>query len=369
MEISGPLHLMPRYRPPPTFETFSRLGQNADRIPRAFPATFPAAIPATPKQRIQNLSRPQPAHAASPQKTLNTNPWKLTREFDDIVTAYQQPEPQPNEQQVIINPQPVQSPTQQTSDVTMANQKHVTVSIGYDPNYGRQQDVGLAARRRQDSPAGSDAAASHTIPRDGEGWKKDQAIVHIQEETNSAAAPPPPAQAPVYHADWLTTGAHDITDEEFYDRDADAGSTRDSETDNEMYAYEFRSVHQTAAYPHAAAAAAPVGSGPTISTAPTTTPTTSQPSSDEFERPRQVPYDHRKTRTVVKEDIDFFLAVLGGRDPPSATAETQTIVSEEQAVRRRSQEAMVEESSLRRQAETEDTQSDLEFWMSLMQKA
>lgn len=254
--------------------------------------------------------------------------------------AYKQSEPQANEQhvEVRLNEQSStqerrSSQTPRDSD-TMTSQRE-TVSIGYDPNYGLQKDSGLAHR---DIPDSARDMSSH--------YESDNRAT-IQAELEPKAA----VQATVYHVDWLTTEVHDITDKDFYDRDADADASAGSETDNSSYSY-APDRSQTAAYPPA-----PVrGSTP--------------PTSTEFERARQVPYDHRKTRAVVKEDIDFFLAVLGGLDPPSATrVETQSILSEEQEVRRKSQEALAQESSLRKQAEMEDTQSDLDFWMSLMQEA
>lgn len=86
----------------------------------------------------------------------------------------------------------------------------------------------------------------------------------------------------------------------------------------------------------------------------------------EFERPRAVPYDHRETRLVVKEDIDFFMAMLGAKEPPPPTQETQHYLVEETEAKRRSQEVLEREASQRKEDELLTTQTDLEFWNMLM---
>lgn len=85
-----------------------------------------------------------------------------------------------------------------------------------------------------------------------------------------------------------------------------------------------------------------------------------------FERPRMVPYDHRETRLVVKEDIDFFMALVGGQEPPPATEETQHFIQEEEEARRKSEEILGREASGRKDEELVTTQTDLDFWNSLM---
>lgn len=89
-----------------------------------------------------------------------------------------------------------------------------------------------------------------------------------------------------------------------------------------------------------------------------TTPTTT---ARDFERPRAVPYNHRETQLVVKEDIDFFLALLqGDQSPPGATEGTQRVVE------RGDEGKKTAEAEARRSEELVATQTDLEFWNMLM---
>lgn len=85
-----------------------------------------------------------------------------------------------------------------------------------------------------------------------------------------------------------------------------------------------------------------------------------------FERPRMVPYDHRETRLVVKEDIDFFMALVSSQEPPPATEETQHFIQEEEAARRKSEKVLEREASGRKDEELVTTKMDLDFWNSLM---
>lgn len=71
---------------------------------------------------------------------------------------------------------------------------------------------------------------------------------------------------------------------------------------------------------------------------------------------------------IVKEDIDFFTALLEGQDPPATTAETQTFVHEETETHRQSQEMKEREADLRRQEEAQAAKADTDFFMMLMQK-
>lgn len=71
---------------------------------------------------------------------------------------------------------------------------------------------------------------------------------------------------------------------------------------------------------------------------------------------------------VVKEDIDFFTALLEGHDPPATTAETQTFVRDETETRRQSEETKEREADLRKREEAEAAKADTDFFMMLMQK-
>lgn len=80
------------------------------------------------------------------------------------------------------------------------------------------------------------------------------------------------------------------------------------------------------------------------------------------------PQSHRLTKMVVKEDIDFFTALLEGHDPPVATGETQTFVRDETETRRQTQEMREREAEIRRQEEAQAAKADTDFFMMLMQK-
>lgn len=80
------------------------------------------------------------------------------------------------------------------------------------------------------------------------------------------------------------------------------------------------------------------------------------------------PQSHRMTKMIVKEDIDFFTAILEGHDPPTTTSETETFVHEETETRIRSQETSDREADLRRQEEAQAAKADTDFFMMLMQK-
>ncbi|KAK7705294.1 hypothetical protein SLS64_008131 [Diaporthe eres] len=78
------------------------------------------------------------------------------------------------------------------------------------------------------------------------------------------------------------------------------------------------------------------------------------------------PKNHRMTKMVVKEDIDFLTALLEGHDPPTATEETHTFVSNETEAHRHSREIREREADRRRQEEAEAAKADTEFFMMLM---
>lgn len=80
------------------------------------------------------------------------------------------------------------------------------------------------------------------------------------------------------------------------------------------------------------------------------------------------PENHRMTKMIVKEDIDFFTALLEGHDPPPTTTETQTFVFDETETRRQSQEMWEREADLRRREEAQAAKADTDFFMMLMQK-
>lgn len=315
MEISGPMNLLPQSRAAPRHDTFDRRDGTAKQIPRI----FPTGIPALPKPQPKNLPPPR-----LPRRDLQQDPdenlWKLTREFDDTVGIYRTPEAQTYQQGLSQRPDlfPQIQPGHRLGLKTMTQQRE-TVPIGYDPNYQTPQD--------------SEPEQLHALTD----LTPNGSVVEIKGTAPAAAqAGPTSTRDSEYSPDWITDESHDITNREFYDHDAD----------KEMYTYE---------------------SGQRVGYAESTYQGSAQ--DQEFERPRQVPYNHRQTLFVVKEDIDFYLALLEGQDPPPATNETQALVSHEQEVRRRSQETLVRKSSVRRQEELKDTQSDMDFWMALMDKA
>ncbi|KAL1867665.1 hypothetical protein Daus18300_006220 [Diaporthe australafricana] len=80
------------------------------------------------------------------------------------------------------------------------------------------------------------------------------------------------------------------------------------------------------------------------------------------------PKNHRMTKMIVKEDIEFFTAVLEGHSPPVATKETQTFVHDETETLRQSQEFREREADLRRREEADAAKADTDFFMMLMHK-
>ncbi|KAI3399574.1 hypothetical protein diail_6213 [Diaporthe ilicicola] len=95
----------------------------------------------------------------------------------------------------------------------------------------------------------------------------------------------------------------------------------------------------------------------------------SEPAPDQDVGPRQnPPKNHRMTKMIVKEDIDFFTALLEGHTPPAATTETQTFVHDETEIQRQSLEADEREADSRRREEAEAAKADTDFFMMLMQK-
>lgn len=80
------------------------------------------------------------------------------------------------------------------------------------------------------------------------------------------------------------------------------------------------------------------------------------------------PKNHRMTKMIVKEDIDFFTAVLEGHSPPATTEETQTFVRDETETRRHSEEVREQDADKRRQEEALAAKADTDFFMMLMQQ-
>lgn len=80
------------------------------------------------------------------------------------------------------------------------------------------------------------------------------------------------------------------------------------------------------------------------------------------------PKNHRMTKMIVKEDIDFFTAVLEGHSPPATTQETQTFVRDETETRRHIQEVREQDADKRRQEEAAAAKADTDFFMMLMQQ-
>ncbi|KAG8168622.1 hypothetical protein KVR01_001371 [Diaporthe batatas] len=80
------------------------------------------------------------------------------------------------------------------------------------------------------------------------------------------------------------------------------------------------------------------------------------------------PKNHRMTKMIAKEDIDFFTALLEGHDPPTMTSETETFVHEETETRRKGQETSERDANLRRLEEAQAAKEDSDFFMMLMQK-
>lgn len=160
-----------------------------------------------------------------------------------------------------------------------------------------------------------------------------------------------PAAEDTYRPDWLVSEApNTITDAAFYDEDADGRGAA-------------AGVHAHGDYSRSRS----------HSTSTSDTSSSSEigehDGSGEFEHPRQVPYDHRQTRMVLEEDVDFFMALLGGREPAAASSGTRMVVAGEEEVRRRGRETEVRLSAARRREELQDTQGDVDFFMSLMHKS
>lgn len=246
-------------------------------------------------------------------------------------------------------PQPAQQP-----------QQRETVPIGYDPNYYRTQtDGGMLPPQQQSEHEPAAYPTSEQRPSPPPQPQQLQAPQGEGVRPDSTAAQP----AEGYSVGWITAEApNELTDGAYYDRDADgagAGAVEMVGEEGGMYTYS-----------NSAAAGEKTGHY-----APVVVPVQQQQMGEEegmsleFEQPRQVPYDHRQTRVVLQEDVDFYMALLGGQEPAPASAGAVELVQAEREGRRRSRETEVRQSSRRREEELEDTQHDVDFWMSLMQKA
>lgn len=390
MQVSAPLDLVPRAKLEPGTHPETLMRSNTTSLNK--PRTLPAGVPGLPhpKQRV-TPSQPAPTVAATaPEPTLiKANPWKLTREFDEILGPYQEPELVPQAPATPQNTQPYQweaernyQPRQQLQiedySYAMDASQRGTLNIAYDPNWSRQQ---------QPQPRERVPENQTSNPLDlGYVDKKSQTFVSQQE-----IGPEPSPEERPYQADWITAETADITDRNYYDADASADS------------YTHQAVAVRAAVP-------------------TMINYSSSGADDEFERPRQVPaFNPRSTRVILKEDIDFlkavrdgtepppplpigsnptptlpaveengrsrssslgsitqddfvrqqdvdfYLALLGGSEPPAASPETDALVHEEEEMRRRNEAAAAEEAERRRLEELQTTQNDLDFLAALMQ--
>lgn len=321
----------------------------------------------TPRsQSSQNQGLPLPQFQrviSTPKKDLSL--WRLSREFDDTTDAYhyqqqqqQQQQQPPKEVQIYqqeLQGQPAltqhtyqypRSPFANNFNNNMAaaaptQQQRETVPIGFDPGYGAQAGPEMVPEptryQQQDMPAEPTSPGVFAAPYGGGGAQDPLEAAQKQAKLpSSTITTTEVSEVPTYSPDWITAEApNSITDGEFYDQDADGGAYYTYGAEQEQEQQQQQQSEE----------------------------------SHEFEQPRQVPYDHRQTRVVLKEDVDFYMALLGGQDPAPASSGTQTLVQQEQEVRRRSQEVEVQQSTLRRQEELLDTQSDLDFWASLMEKA
>lgn len=83
-------------------------------------------------------------------------------------------------------------------------------------------------------------------------------------------------------------------------------------------------------------------------------------------RPRSEDEAATLKRRVSQDDIAFFDALVGGRDPGPATAQTQHVVEDEKEAARRSREVLERAASERRQDELVAARTDVAFWDMLM---
>ncbi|KAJ4418728.1 hypothetical protein N0V82_005401 [Gnomoniopsis sp. IMI 355080] len=382
MEVSGPMDLLPRGNMESKIhpETLMRSNTTSNK-----PRALPAGVPGLPHPKQRGLP-PQPTSTVSSKSPepapIKTNPWKLTREFDEILGTYQEPElvprvpatqqnHQPQQQGSNWNHEPGQQLQIEEGDISyaMAQNQRGTLNIAYDPNWqGQQQQQSQNQMPSNPPPNRFDL---------GYVDKKPQAFVS-QQEVGAGS----PEDRP-YQPDWITAETKDITDRSYYDTDAN----------NESY------THQAVA----------------VRVAAPTMINYSGSADDEFERPRQVPaFNPRSTRIILKEDIDFlkavrdgteppplpgslpslpeaeqyrrssqdsahsdvfvrqqdvdfYMALLAGSEPPTASPETDALVQEEEEMRRRSEAAAAEEAERRRLEELQTNQNDLDFLAALLQ--
>lgn len=142
-------------------------------------------------------------------------------------------------------------------------------------------------------------------------------------------------RSPGYKPEWITKETHDITDGEYYDPDANEG-----------------------VYTHQAHRPRPRQQSATESMA---------------ERPSST----HETKVVANDDIDFFMAILGGRmdKPPRSTDSEEAqrrstdTAGSRQGQKRGRPRAVSQETSSSRGDDDEDVQRDVDFWHSLMSKA
>ncbi|ROV96292.1 hypothetical protein VMCG_07736 [Cytospora schulzeri] len=87
-----------------------------------------------------------------------------------------------------------------------------------------------------------------------------------------------------------------------------------------------------------------------------------------LERPRRSQHDHEMAEVIAREDLDFFTALLEGRDSHLAKSRVKEFIEKEQRTKRRIQEDQVHEAHLRRKEESEVMHADMNFYLTLMQE-
>lgn len=149
--------------------------------------------------------------------------------------------------------------------------------------------------------------------------KADTVVTEPKVQNASALSDQPPLN---YQPDWLAAEEHDITDQAYYDHDA----------------------HETTAvYSHRTAAWA-------------------EKESESGGSSPELPCQDLSVRLL---DVGFYMALLGGSEPPRASPEAETTVCGEWEMRRRREETDARERERRRREELETNEGDLDFFASL----
>lgn len=79
------------------------------------------------------------------------------------------------------------------------------------------------------------------------------------------------------------------------------------------------------------------------------------------------PYDYQMAEVIAMEDLDFFMALLEGKEPPALlNSIAKDFMDEEQKSQRENRRNRLHEAQLRRTEELRVMQADMDFYLTLL---